>query len=71
MPLLHLKDPNPDEQPPSSIIKKTAITISTPLQHERRRQIRGLMLLAFAVIAFSVLHAGIHNVSHPGWWHPW
>jgi hypothetical protein len=56
---------------PSSIIKKTAITIATPLQHERRRQMRGLLLLAFAVLAFSVLHAGIHNVFHPGWGHPW
>jgi hypothetical protein len=43
----------------------------TPHQTERRRQIRGLLLLAFAVLAFSVLHAGIHNVFHPGWWHPW
>jgi len=51
--------------------KKTAITIATPLQHERRRQIRGLLLLAFAVLAISILHTGIHNVFHPGWWHPW
>ena len=69
--LFHLKEPIQTNNLHHLSSKKTAITIATPLQHERRRQIRGLLLLAFAVMAFSILHAGIHNVFHPGWWHPW
>jgi hypothetical protein len=38
---------------------------------ERRRQVRGLLLLAFAILIFSVLRAGIHNVFTPGWWRLW
>jgi hypothetical protein len=40
-------------------------------QAERRRQLRGLMLLAFAVLIFSVLRAGLHTVFAPGWWKLW
>jgi hypothetical protein len=38
---------------------------------ERRRQVRGLLLIALAVIALSILRAGIHRVFTPGWWHLW
>jgi len=41
------------------------------LRQERRRQIRGLMLLAFAVLVFSILRAGVSNVFTPGWWRLW
>ena len=40
-------------------------------QQERRRQLRGLMLLAIAVLFFSILRAGIHRVFTPGWWRLW
>ena len=40
-------------------------------QLERRRQLRGLILLAIAVIAFTVLRAGMHRVFTPGWWRLW
>ncbi|NYF50355.1 hypothetical protein [Tunturiibacter gelidoferens] len=51
--------------------KKTATTIATPLQHERRRQIRGLLTLAALILLFSVLRAGVHPLFHPGWWRLW
>ena len=38
-------------------------------QHERRRQIRGLLLLAAVVLTFSLLRA--HNVFTSGWWRLW
>jgi hypothetical protein len=39
------------------------------LWQERKRQIRGLMLLALAV--FSILRAGVGRVVTPGWWRLW
>ena len=54
--------------------------VSTPppqLEHERRlrlervRQVRGLMLLALAIITFSILRFGVHRVFTPGWWRLW
>jgi hypothetical protein len=50
---------------------------STPVEHlerkqiERRRQIRGLLLLAASVLIFSLLRAGLHAVFTPGWWKLW
>jgi hypothetical protein len=38
---------------------------------ERRRQVRGLLLLALAVLVFSLLRAGTHNIFTPGWWRLW
>jgi hypothetical protein len=47
----------------------------TPKQTERRAQIRGLLYLALAAIAFSILratlHGGIHAVFNRGWWRLW
>ncbi len=41
-------------------------------QAERRRQVRGLVLLAIAVLVFSLLRAGLHTVFTPhGWWRLW
>jgi hypothetical protein len=37
----------------------------------RRRQVRGLLLIALAVLAFSILRAGVHRVFTVGWWHLW
>ena len=41
------------------------------LRQERKRQIRGLMLLAFAVLLFGILRAGVSHVFTPGWWRLW
>lgn len=41
------------------------------LRQERRRQVRGLILLAFAVLLFSILRAGMSHVFTPGWWRLW
>jgi hypothetical protein len=40
-------------------------------RQERRRQIRGLLALALAVLTFGLLRAGLHNVFTPGWWRVW
>ena len=34
---------------------------------ERRRQVRGLVVLAVAVLVFSLLRAGVHRVFGVGW----
>ena len=40
-------------------------------RRERRRQVRGLAMLAIAVLIFSVLRAGVHRVFGVGWWRLW
>jgi hypothetical protein len=42
-----------------------------PAHLERRRQVRGLLLLATAAIVFAILRAGVHNVFTRGWWRLW
>jgi hypothetical protein len=42
-----------------------------PEQIERRRQVRGLLLLALAAIIFAILRAGVHRVFTVGWWRLW
>jgi hypothetical protein len=42
-----------------------------PEQIERRRQVRGLLLLALAAIVFAILRAGVHRVFTVGWWRLW
>jgi hypothetical protein len=38
---------------------------------ERRRQVRGLVLLALGAIAFGVWRAGLARAFTPGWWRVW
>jgi hypothetical protein len=38
---------------------------------ERRSQIRGLTLLALAILLFSILRAGLGRVFTAGWWRLW
>ena len=38
---------------------------------ERRRQARGLTLLALAALFFSLLRFGLHRIFTPGWWRLW
>ena len=37
----------------------------------KRRQLRGLLLLALAAIIFAILRAGGHRVFTAGWWRLW
>lgn len=41
------------------------------LDRERRRQIRGLLLLATSAIVFAIFRAGLHRVFTLGWWRLW
>jgi hypothetical protein len=50
-------------QPPTSTTARRQI--------ERRRQVRGLLLLAIAILIFSILRTGTHNIFTPGWWRLW
>ena len=43
----------------------------TPEHLERRRQVRGLLLLAVVAIAFAILRAGLHRAFTAGWWRLW
>jgi len=51
--------------------RSNAPSPTTPEHLERRRQVRGLLLLAVAAIVFAILRAGIHRVFTPGWWRLW
>ncbi|HZY62132.1 MAG TPA: hypothetical protein VFE38_06350 [Edaphobacter sp.] len=41
----------------------------TPRSRERRRQLRGLLLLAALVLLFSLMRT--HNPFPSGWWRLW
>jgi hypothetical protein len=51
--------------------KQTTLELTLLRQAERRRQIRGLLLLAAVILIFSLLRSGLHNVFTPGWWRLW
>jgi hypothetical protein len=38
---------------------------------ERRRQLRGLLVLALVVLVLSVARAGLDRVFPASWWHLW
>ena len=38
---------------------------------ERRRQVRGLLILAVGALVFAILRAGVHRVFTVGWWRLW
>ncbi|MEO7030608.1 MAG: hypothetical protein ABI147_14530 [Acidobacteriaceae bacterium] len=40
-------------------------------QVERRRQLRGLLVLGLIVIAVSIARAGVDRVFTQGWWRLW
>lgn len=48
-----------------------AVPLLERVRTERRRQIRGLILLALAVLFFSILRAGMGHVFPAGWWRLW
>ena len=56
---------------PTAPKSKTASQPGPAQQMERRRQIRGLLLLAAAVLLFTILRAGLHRVFPTGWWRLW
>ena len=43
----------------------------SPEHLERRRQVRGLLLLAIVAIVFAIFRAGVHHVFTAGWWRLW
>jgi hypothetical protein len=45
--------------------------LAAALWQERKRQVRGLMLVAFAVLLFCILRKGVGNVFPAGWWRLW
>jgi hypothetical protein len=38
---------------------------------QRRSQVRGLLLLALAVLLFAVMRVGVARAFNPGWWRLW
>jgi hypothetical protein len=48
-----------------------AVSLAERLRRERRRQLRGLMLLVMIVLLFSILRAGVGQVFPAGWWRLW
>lgn len=48
-----------------------ALSLVERLRRERRQQLRGLILLAFVVLLFSILRAGVGRVFPAGWWRVW
>ena len=40
-------------------------------RQERKRQLRGLLILAIAALVFSLLRAGLGRVFTHGWWRLW
>jgi hypothetical protein len=40
-------------------------------QTERRRQLRGLLVLLVLALGFSLHRAGLARVFTPGWWRIW
>jgi hypothetical protein len=57
--------------PKQTAPKQTAHELTLLRQAERRRQIRGLLLLAAVILIFSLLRSGLHNVFTQGWWRLW
>jgi len=47
------------------------IRLQAAEESERRRQVRGLLLLAALAIVFAILRAGVHRVFTAGWWRLW
>lgn len=48
-----------------------AASLPERFRTERRRQLRGLILLAIVVLLFSILRAGVSHVFAAGWWRLW
>ncbi len=41
------------------------------LKRERRSQLRALLLLGVAMLAFTILRAHPARIFNPGWWRFW
>ena len=61
----------PAPEPTHSTSPKHASLHDERRQAERGRQIRGLLLLALAVMLFGFLRADRHVIFPPGWWRLW
>jgi len=58
-------------RPPHASNPREAKSSDAAEQLVRRRQLRGLLLLALAAILFAILRAGVHRVFTAGWWRLW
>jgi len=54
-----------------SRLKSADERLTAAYAQERKRQVRGLVLLALAVLLFGILRKGIHIVFPAGWWRLW
>jgi hypothetical protein len=63
--------PAPHRTPSPALVEQIALEQTIRRQTERRRQIRGLLLLFTALLIFILLRAGLHNVFTPKWWRVW
>jgi len=52
-------------------MESTKVDRGRPEDEERRRQVRGLLLLGLAALVFAIVRAGVHNVFTRGWWRIW
>jgi hypothetical protein len=57
--------------PPRSPESVGSRDFAQALRQERKRQVRGLVLLALAILAFSILRSGTHIVFPAGRWRLW
>ncbi len=46
---------------------RAAASLSTAAQ-QRRAQVLGLLLIAAAILALTLLRADLHTLFAPGWW---
>jgi hypothetical protein len=61
----------PSSNSPLRVPKPTPSLATRAEQLERRRQVRGLLLLVALVLLFTILRAGVHRVFTHGWWRLW
>lgn len=54
-----------------SLVTRDSVQRTLREAEERRRQMRGLLLLAVVAIAFVLLRFGLARVFTPGWWRLW
>jgi hypothetical protein len=61
--------PDPKMPVPKTPDPATRGPDSLRLRRLRRQQIAGILLVAAAILIFTLLRADRHNIFPPGWWH--
>jgi len=64
--------PQPPEPTPELLLAREAHAerVTQGERVERRSVIRGLLILALLILAFSIVRAGLGRVFPPNWWRP-